>query len=225
MLHQGQLQGIGACIDTPHLPWSIVISQRWLWGISTVEKMLRNACKWSVTITKTEVVKSEWAISTEPLLPLNLAQQCLERWTWRHFVPFRGEMYHERLGICYKVAYNSTHDGWKARSWGTHWLQWSPKVYSVAYPFIHLVCSTNHGEDGCLLLFKTHAGEWLLECKVRRQSPHPYPSKKETQKTPHHTGESLNYSPTPVKQIRRILQKTVTTSFKVLCISNQIQIT
>lgn len=182
--------------------------------------MLRNAWKWSVTITKTKMVKS-----TEPILPLNLAQQPLERWTWRHFVPFRGEMYHEQLGICYKVAYNSTHEGWKARAWGTHWLQWSPKVYSVSYPFIHLVCSTNHGDRWLFAVVQDTCRRVTLGAQGQETVSPSIAQLKKKKKSPSHTGESLKYSSTLVKQIRKTLQMTVTTSFKVLCISNQIQIT
>lgn len=90
----------------------------------------------SVTITNTEVVKSEWTLSTEPRLALKNPWKGEPEDT---LSPFKGEMYHERLGICYKVAYNSTH-GWKARAWGTHWSSGPPK-YTV-YPFIHPVCSS-----------------------------------------------------------------------------------
>lgn len=68
-----------------------------------------------------------------------------------------------------------------------------PQIYSVS---IHPSSLFNQlWQRWCLLWFRTQAGEWLYEHKVRRQDEHPQPSKKP--KIPHHPMplESTQHSP------------------------------
>lgn len=93
----------------------------------------------SVTITNTEVVKSEWTLSTQPRLPLRQAQKPLERWTWRHFVPF------QRWNVSWTSRYMlqgslQQHPWLEGKGLG-HTLSSGPPKYTV-YPCIHPVCSS-----------------------------------------------------------------------------------
>lgn len=126
--------------------------------------------------------------------------------------PFKGEMYHERLGICYKVAYNSTH-GWKARAWGTHWVV-VPQSIQCIHASIQSVHPSVEKMGVCCC-----SAKWRYEVNMGILTP----VKKQTNKhtSPHWWVSEL--FPNPSK-IRRTLQKTVTSS-KVLCFFNQIQIT
>lgn len=139
ILLQVELQVTGTCIDTPPLWWSIVISQRWLWDISTLEKMIRNAWGDLSTITNTEVVKSEWTLSTQPRLPLRHAQKPLERWTWRHFAPF--QKWNVSWTSRYMLQGSLRQHPWLEGKGLGHTLSSGPPKYTV-YPLIHPVCSS-----------------------------------------------------------------------------------
>lgn len=139
ILLQVELQVTGTCIDTPSSWWSIVISQRWLWDISTLEKMIRNAWGDLSTITNTEVVKSEWTLSTQPRLPLRHAQKPLERWTWRHFAPF--QKWNVSWTSRYMLQGSLRQHPWLEGKGLGHTLSSGPPKYTV-YPLIHPVCSS-----------------------------------------------------------------------------------
>lgn len=129
---QGPLQGFskssdplcryftnGACSDAPPPYRDPQVSQRAA-GHSNIKENHKKRLEWSVIITKTEVVNPNEHFQQSQFFSWILFKS-LERGTWRYFAPFRGEMYHECLDTCYKVAYKSTH-GRKARAWGIHWL-------------------------------------------------------------------------------------------------------
>ena len=110
----------GPCTDTSSLPWSTVVPQRQLWGVSTLKKVKSNA--WSYLSTGAKLKGQIWTLLTEPLLPLSLAQKPWVKCTWRPCPLSKVKcITNECLGVRYKVAYNIP-DSWKAGAWGTHWL-------------------------------------------------------------------------------------------------------
>lgn len=211
LLLQMELQVTGTCIDTPPLGWSIVIPQRWLWDISTLEKMIRNA--WG---DLSPSPKLRWLSLNAHFQQSHVFPDASLKNPWKGepedtLSPFKGEMYHEHLGICYKVAYNSTH-GWKARAWGTHWVV-VPQSIQCIHSSIQSVHPSMKKMGVCCCL-----AEWLYEVNMgilTREKTNKHTS-------PHWWVSELFPNPS---EMRRTLQKTVTTSSKVLCFFNQIQIT